>query len=198
MKTKKLLHDARGFSAIEVLVVVGLTVTLSSVAMIQVAMKALPDIKSSSAARAVMAQLNIAKELSQSQRRRVKVVFTAPNKIELFRQELPVGTPEKSISRTYLEGRVEFLLTPGLPDTPEAYGKGTATYFGGAANTIIYFDTQGQLVDGTGLPINGTVFLSIPLQPQASRAVAVFGSTGRIRTYRWNTRADGSGVWELS
>jgi hypothetical protein len=36
---------------------------------------------------------------------------------------------------------------------------------------------------GTGIPINGTVFLAVPNQPTTSRAITILGATGRVRSY---------------
>ena len=55
----------------------------------------------------------------------------------------------------------------------------------GAAQTIS-FNTEGMMVDGSGNPLNGTVFLMIPKNVGSARAVTVLGSVGRVRGYRWN------------
>jgi hypothetical protein len=47
------------------------------------------------------------------------------------------------------------------------------------------FGPDGSFVDPTGVPVNGTVFLGVPGQVETARAVTVFGSTGRVRGYRW-------------
>jgi hypothetical protein len=37
--------------------------------------------------------------------------------------------------------------------------------------------------------LNGTIVLASPNILNSTRAVTVFGSTGRVRGYRWNSKA---------
>src|SRR6266850_1667344 len=46
--------------------------------------------------------------------------------------------------------------------------------------------TGGSLVDQDGLTLNGTVFVALPNDKQSARAVTIFGSTGRVRGFRWD------------
>jgi hypothetical protein len=48
------------------------------------------------------------------------------------------------------------------------------------------FTSDGSLIDETGIPVNGTVFLGLPPHVQSARGVTVFGGTGRVRGFRWN------------
>ena len=81
------------------------------------------------------------------------------------------------------ESGVQYGVNAALADTPDAFGKLSATSFGGAAT--IRFNTEGALVTAGGAPVNGTVFLTIPGQTLSYRAVTVQGSTGRVRGYKW-------------
>ena len=69
-------------------------------------------------------------------------------------------------------------------NTPDGFGRASATDFGGAA--AVMFTSDGMFTDQTGNPINGSVFLGQPSRPMTSRALTVFGPTARIRVYRWN------------
>jgi hypothetical protein len=56
----------------------------------------------------------------------------------------------------------------------------------GSATTEMKFAPDGTLIDQDGVALNGTVFVALGNQALSTRAVAVFGSTGRIRAYRWD------------
>jgi hypothetical protein len=154
---------------------------LSGMAVLQIG-NARPAARGDGAMRVVMSQLNTARELSITQRRNIAVSFTEANQIQLVREDLPDG--ETVLATIPLEGGVRFELTPDLPDTPEGFGKGEAVDFGDALS--ILFTTDGTLVDQTGAPVNGTVFLAVPGESMSARAVTVLGATGRVRAYKWN------------
>jgi prepilin-type N-terminal cleavage/methylation domain-containing protein len=127
-------------------------------------------IQGDNAMRAVIAELNSARDMAVMQRRNMEVQFVGGNWVRVVRHEAPgiVTTVVRSVA---LEGNAVFALVPGVPDTPDAQ--------------IVMFGTDGTLIDGNGNPLNGTVFLAIANQPKSVRAVTVLGTTGRIRGYRW-------------
>jgi prepilin-type N-terminal cleavage/methylation domain-containing protein len=178
---RRLTGDERGFSAAELMVVVGIVGVVSAMAVFQIG-AAQPAIRGDGAMRIIMGNLNTARERSITERRNFIVEFIEPNQVRLERQEVPVGTTV--LSTIPLEGGVRFYLFDHLPDTPEAFGKGGAIDFG-AAETIL-FSTDGTLINQSGAPANGTVFLGIPGQPRSARAVTVLGTTGRVRAYKWD------------
>jgi hypothetical protein len=49
------------------------------------------------------------------------------------------------------------------------------------------FQSDGTFTDGSGNPINGTVFLMVANVKNSGRAVTVLGNTGRIRGWQYNT-----------
>jgi hypothetical protein len=77
--------------------------------------------------------------------------------------------------------------SPALPDTPDGFGKATATAFG--ALTPPMFTTDGSLINSNGDVINGTVFIGVTGDPLSARAVTIFGATGAIRMWKWNGSA---------
>jgi len=132
--------------------------------------------------RVVEWQLKLARETAINQRRSIEIKFTNPNLITVTRDNLPNGTTV--ISTIYLEHNAQFMQFPGQVDTPDKFGNTTAICFGGA--TAIMFTADGMFVDQNGNPVNGTIFIGQPGRPFTSRALTVFGSTARIRSYRWN------------
>ena len=134
----------------------------------------------------VMSQLRMARDLAINQRRTMEVEFLAPNEIRIVRQDIPAGTT--LMNQFFLEGTVQFLQFPGVPDTPDGFGDSDEVDFSGANQ--FGFVGDGMLVDLSnpavaGTPISGTVFLGVPNQPASARAVTVFGGTGRVRGYTW-------------
>ena len=182
------LRSGRGFSLVEVLLVVSIMGILATMAIVQFNV-AQPVLKGDGAMRVVMGQMRMARELAISERRYMRVTFTNPNEMEIFREEVP-GPTTTSKGEIILEGNVQFALISSLSDTPDAFGKASAVDFGMVTN--LKFAPDGTLVNQDGSAINGTVFLAIPNVSLSARAVTVLGSTGRIRGYRW----DGSG-WKL-
>lgn len=168
---------------IEMVLVVGIMSVVSALAMFQIG-EVQPAFKGDAAMRTVMAQLNTARELSITQRRVIQVRFINSSEVQLVRQDIPVGTTV--LATIPFEGRVRFALSPGVPDTPDAFGNGSPISFGAA--TSVAFTSDGTFISNSGGPANGTVFLAIPSEPRSTRAVTVLGATGRVRGYKWDGR----------
>jgi hypothetical protein len=142
-----------------------------------------PGLVADGAMRSLMGQFNAARELAVAQRRNVQLTFDVVNNTyTVTRLDEPQGTTV--IAQAPFEGGVKFGVVAGVPDTPDAFGNVSATYFGNAQ--VVLFNSEGMLVDGAGNPVNGTVFITIPNMAQSYRAVTVLGAIGRVRGYRWN------------
>jgi len=165
------------------MVTLGIFGTLATMAAFQIG-SARPGFLGDGGMRVVIAQMNVARERALTERRNIRVNFIAPNKIQLIRQEVPLGTT--TLTTVDLESGVTFGLTPTVPDTPDAFGNATAVSFGAAAQ--YWFTSDGLLTDQNLAPISGTVFLTLPGQTRAARAVTILGATGRIRGYKWDGR----------
>jgi Tfp pilus assembly protein FimT len=175
-------RSERGVSLLDTIATLGIMGVLASIAVVQLG-TARRSLQGDGAVRAVMAQLNSAREMAITRRRNMRLTFTNPNKVQVVREEVP-GPTLTAVSSVVFEGGVRFLLTPGVPDTPDAFGKASAVAFGTA--TELKFNPQGQFVDQNGALINGTVFVALGGETQSTRAVTVMGSTGRVRGFRWN------------
>ena len=169
-----------GFSLIELLLVLGVGATLLGMAAISV-QGFVTMSKADSAAYRVATTLRYGRDAAIAQRRTVDVVFVPPNQIQLVRNEIPNGATV--ISTVVFENAARFALTAGLPDTPDRFGNASATDFDGV--DVIRFAPDGTLTDGAGVPLNGTVFLTLPNQPLGARAVTITGATARSQAYRW-------------
>jgi type II secretory pathway pseudopilin PulG len=170
-----------GFSLIETVMVLGVMSIVGSIAVLQIG-AVQPALKGDGAMRVMMAQLSTARELSITQRRQMQVEFVGTNAVRITRQEVPTGTTV--LSTVPVEGGIKYSLIPGVGDTPDGFGHASAVDFGVA--TSIFFTSDGSLIDQSGNPLNGTVFVSIPGVARSLRAVTILGGTGRIRGYKWD------------
>jgi Tfp pilus assembly protein FimT len=183
MTKKEPAGSERGYSAIELMMTLGVIATVSAMAAFQIG-NARPSFKGDGAMRVVMAQMNTARELALTQRRSIEIKFLNNNQIQLIRQEVPIANGTTLLTTVFIEGGLTYSLTSGLPDTPDGFGKASAVDFGTATQMV--FSSDGTLVNQSGAPISGTVFVSIPGQARSSRAVTILGATGRIRGFKWD------------
>ncbi len=188
-----------GYSLIELMLVVGIMGVITAGAVVQIGTTT-AAMRGDGAMRVVRSQLNQAQQMSISQRRYIRVTFdSTANQVTVVREE--IGGTTTTLSSVPFEGGVKFMLTSGLPDTPDAFGNTAATAFTSAQGTfasaagstsVAKFAPDGTLVDWNGQLTNGTVFTGVTQSSLSARAVTVLGSTGRVRSYRWNGR-----VWVL-
>src|SRR5262247_1966036 len=108
-------NSERGFSLLELVVVVGITVVLGGMAVVQISAtrKAL---RGDSGMRVVMTQLVQAREAAITQRRNMRMVFDWGNRVQIIREEAP-GPTTTLISSTFFEGQVQYVKTVA-DDTP--------------------------------------------------------------------------------
>lgn len=181
VQQRRLFGDERGFSLAEILTIVALIGVLFGITIIAF-QAAATTIQGDSNLRIVERQLKLARDTAVAQRRSVEIQFVQPNSMLVIRRDLPSGTT--LLQSAIMESNTTFMRFAGIPDTPDAYGGTGALNFGGA--TTLMFTSDGMFVDGAGTPVNGSIFIGQAGKPVTQRAVTVFGSTARIRTYRWN------------
>lgn len=187
-RTGDLARQARtrvdgGFSLVDLLMVVAIMGIMLAIAVPSIN-TALVDARSNAAMRAVQGHLRAARDAAVSLRRVVEVQFVGTGELRSTRLE---GTARVALQTTVLEQGMRFVVTGGLPDTPDAFGNSRAVDFGGPLT--VFFQPDGSLGDSTGLPVSGTVFLAVPSRVLTSRAITVLGPTGRVAAYRWDGSA---------
>jgi prepilin-type N-terminal cleavage/methylation domain-containing protein len=181
-----------GFSLIELLFVVFILATTAGIA-IPVSRGFITSGKADSATLLALSALQEARERAINERRNIQVNFVAPNRICILRIE-PAGaaaTPDSCadgagvtfLTRVELEGLQTFRLVTGVPDTPDKFGKTTATHFTG--KLPVMFTSDGSLIDLDGDVVNGSIFLAGTGAGDSVRAVTIFGVTGLMRTWKW-------------
>ena len=189
----------RGFSLIELTVVIGIIVILSAMAIYQMG-PALGGERADVAMRQVVEQLRSARELAITNRRWVQVTFpvvvvggVSENQVQTtIKNSLTVGAgPDVALLPVGIQRPMTFLVfaAPVL-DTPDAFGNASAIEFGGVAGGPVggmFFDGDGEMVNGATLqPMSGSVFIGVAGHPESARAITVLGTTGRIRGWTWN------------
>ncbi len=177
-------HRERGFSLVEMMVVVGIGGVLAAMMVIQIE-AARPGLRGDGAMRVILGQMRMARERAITERRYMRVTFPTPNRIDVLREEVP-GPATTLVSSTVLEGGVIYTLMDGVPNTPDSFGFGSAIDFGVVTN--VKFSPDGTLVNQDGASTNGSVFLAVPELERSARAITVLGSTGRVRAFRWDGR----------
>lgn len=191
----------QGFSVIEVLVVISIMLILTAFAIFQ-STGSLAAYKANAAQDAVFSQLRVARGLAISQRRTVQVwvdqSFSGPGGTQQVKYQVlaaaQTGEAAGTLVAVPLPGPVQFVLEPGVPDTPMAFGNSTAVYIGNTSGgpAVMQFNPTGTFTDNTGTTIlNGTIFLGISGQTSTARAVTIMGGTGRVRQYVWNAGSVG-------
>jgi prepilin-type N-terminal cleavage/methylation domain-containing protein len=191
MRSRKM----RGFSLIELMVVIALTlvVTAFSVMTIQ------PSLKQGHVTQAfnqTLMALRQARDFSIAQRQIYYVTFSnaaVPNTITITQGS--TGT----VTTTYsLPSDVAFVAIPGIPvsqaafpTTPDLFGIGaTAIDFdqgiAGGVKSVIYFYPDGSAEDVIGNVNNGVVYVAMPGFVNTSRAITLWGATGRLRAWHIN------------
>lgn len=188
-----------GFSVLEVVVVMGVVLVVTASALINL----LPSIKTSrsnAAMELVLGEMRRAHERAIDERRIYRVTFAAPNtiqvdvgKVAIIGSTITDSAPAFAAAQPplTLPGSVQFVVVPGIPTnplaTPDGLGSGaTAIDFdlgNGGGGTQIYFQPDGRALDaGNGLN-DGVVYLAEPNNLFSSRAVSLFGSTGRTKSW---------------
>ena len=184
------VRSESGYSAIELIVMLVIIAVLTTIAALQVG-ASLPAFRGDGGMRVLASQMTTARELAIAERRYMRVTFTAPNLLQIVREEVP-GPTTTVVKSVVFESGVQYLLVTGVPDTPDGFGRSAAVSFGTVTN--VKFSPDGTLVNQDGVSVNGTVFLAISgAAPLSARAVTVLGSTGRVRAYKWNGRQ-----WKLA
>jgi prepilin-type N-terminal cleavage/methylation domain-containing protein len=189
----------QGFTMLELLVVVGIIVIVFAMA-IAAFVPAIQTAKYDAAMREVLDQLRQAREYSLANRRYVQVTFPTVATAQGPQYQVVLtqmnsltaggGAVNPVLSTTPIQYPAQFYVTPGYVDTPDGFGNAAPIVFGqtaGGPATGMMFQSDGEFVSAATLqPIDGTVFMGLPGNPVAGRAVTVLGSTGRVRGWKAN------------
>jgi|HubBroStandDraft_4_1064222.scaffolds.fasta_scaffold102478_2 type II secretory pathway pseudopilin PulG len=194
-------NGERGFSMIELSVVIGLIMIISAMAIFAY-LPLLQDANFDSSMRQVLDQLRQAREYSIANRRYVQLTFPTPvvggaTQYQIVMTEMDSltaggGAVNPVLSTVPIHPPAQYLVLSAL-DTPDGFCLGAPaaavdfkTVAGGTPVSVL-FQSDGELVDGASYqPVNGTIFLGQPGKATSARAITILGTTGRVRAWKSN------------
>lgn len=198
-KEATLSGSHRGFSLLEMMIVVAITIILAGITFISL-QPMLKEAHVDSAYDTVLMTLRNYRSRAVTERKRYIVAFTAPGLITVsyWGVGTPVAPAPVVVETLSLPNDIQFMVQAGMPSTsttvPDGFGNGgTAIDFGqtlgiGSLNYVMFMpDGSSQDTSnpgGNGNLNNGIIYLGRPNELTTMRAVTIFGSTGRIRGWR--------------
>jgi prepilin-type N-terminal cleavage/methylation domain-containing protein len=194
----------RGFSLLELLIAIAIGLTMASVAF----MAMMPLFKENHVDQAYDTTLSVIRtyrNLSITQSKRYILVFTAPATItvQYWGVGVPVSPAPVTVATYLLPTDMQFAVQAGFPgtapDIPADNGI-TPIQFNActvveAGNPCLIFYPDGSAQDDLGNYNSGIVYITRPTSDMySSRAITVFGTTGRTRGWRLYNQS-GANVW---
>jgi len=184
----------RGFSVVEMMIVVAIMMIVMGTAFIQIA-PSLKNAKSETALQTTWGQMRRAHELAVDRRSVYRVSFIAPRTIQLDRVDINPATLAKAFtfqSSIDLPSDISFSVVAGIPvsaaTVPEGYGNGsTAIDFNrdfGGGGTEVYFQRDGRALNAANQLNNGLVYMCRTGEYKSCKAVSLVGATGRSKGWR--------------
>lgn len=175
------MRGSSGFSIVELAMTLGLSFVLAGVAALAF-QEAQSVLSANSGEQIVNSKLRMARDTAIAQRTNISVSFVDPNSIQVQ------GNRLIDVETTSFPKGIRYGAPSAAPTNPDSLA-GVVDVRG---RSIVFFGDGSARDPGTGNPINGVVFLYDPASPDsaATSAVTIAGSTGRVRTYRYNSRSN--------
>jgi Tfp pilus assembly protein FimT len=198
---RELSNRMSGFSLIETLILLSLIMITSGIFFMSL-QPALKDTRVTNGYNTTLMTLRRAREAAIAERRVYVITFNntvTPNTITITRAATGLV-----ISVQVLPNDIVFKTLPGLPNSvatsPDHFGTGgIAVDFdqgvSGGAKNIICFNPDGSAQDVNSNSNNGVVYLARSADLYSSRAITLWGSTGRLRGYRLYPNMTGGAIW---
>jgi hypothetical protein len=159
---------------------------------------ALNTAKSNTGMEFVLGELRRAHQRAVDERRIYRVTFVAPQTIQVdVGQVANIATIVSGSAPIFTQAQlpltlppgVQFAVVPGVPTTPQTTPDGFGTgnnaidfdISNGGGGTQIYFQPDGRALDGANRLNNGVIYIAQPNNLFSSRAVSIYGSTGRLK-----------------
>jgi prepilin-type N-terminal cleavage/methylation domain-containing protein len=181
----------RGFTLLEMTIALAIGVTMAAITCIAL----MPLFNESHVDAAYDTTLSVVHDYrnqSIKQSKRYIISFTTPGTItvQYWGVGVPVSPAPVTVATYTLPPDIQFTVQAGFPtNAPDSFGTGvTAIDFdqgmGLGSQNYIMFMPDGSSQDTLGNYNSGVVYLGRPGDLYSSRAVSVFGTTGRIRGWR--------------
>jgi len=214
--SSKSARQSRGFSLLEMAIVMSMILIMATVSFLSMQ----PMVKQqhvTNAYNTVLSAMRQARDNSVAQRTSYVVTLdstTTPHSVTVAPTFVATQGIHPPITYT-LPGDVKFSVQAGIPTaptkTPDGFGVGatpidfgyTGQGVGVGGKNQIYFCPDGSAQDATGGAgqctgnlNNGVVYMARSGELLSSRALTVWGATGRIRGWRLYTLGPGGVAWQ--
>jgi len=181
----------RGFSLLEMMIVIAIGMTVAGISVMSL-MPMLQETHVDNAYDTTLSVLRNYRNLAISTSKRYIVTFTGPGTITVTRWDYatPVSPVPVFVASYTLPPDIQFAVQPGFPAAaPDGFGTGlTAIDFdqnmGLGSQNYVMFMPDGSSQDLLGNYNSGIVYVSRINDYYRSRALTVWGTTGRIRGWR--------------
>ena len=207
-------HQARGFSLLEMVIVIALIIVLASISFISM-VPVMKQQRVTNAYNTTLAAMRQARDNAIAQRTSYSVTFSSaatPSTITVGPTLASGFQGQQGTVIFQLPTDVSFLAAGPVSSTPtpDGYGTGSnAIDFGYTANgvgtggqTVVYFCPDGSAQDAengsgncAGSADGGVVYISRSGDILSSRAISLWGSTGRMRGWRLYPKTGGGYQW---
>jgi len=181
----------RGFSLLELLITVAIGITMAGVTFIAM----MPLFKQNHIDQAYDTTLSVVRNYrnqSITQGKRYILIFTAPRTItvQYWGVAVPVNPAPVTVATYTLPQDMQFAVQAGFPNPgPDGFGTGAAAVTMNACavtgTSCLIFYPDGSAQDDLGNFNSGVIYITNPSSSiYSSRAITIFGSTGRVRGWR--------------
>jgi type II secretory pathway pseudopilin PulG len=192
-------RNETGFSLLEVVVVLGIIFVVFGTALFNLG-PALNTAKSNTGMELVLGELRRAHERAVDERRIYRVTFVAPQTIQVdVGQVANIASTVTGSAPAFTQAQPPLILPPGVQfaavagipttaqTTPDGFGTGNKAIdfdiSSGGGGTQIYFQPDGRALDGANRLNNGVIYIAQPNNLFSSRAVSLYGATGRVKPW---------------
>jgi type II secretory pathway pseudopilin PulG len=204
-------RQIRGFSLLELMIVVVIGFTLASISFIAL-MPMFTENHIDQAYDLTLSVLRTYRSEAIEQSNRYIITFQPPNTMQVQvwgYAPPPAPSPAPVAVNTYtLPPDMQYAVQAGFPNGPDGFGSGTSAIFfetvaGMASSCAIVasgqpcmiFYPDGSVQDDQGNTINGVIYITRPTSNvYSSRAIDFWGTTGRLRGWRLYSKS-GTNTW---
>jgi prepilin-type N-terminal cleavage/methylation domain-containing protein len=184
-------NRSRGFTLLEMMITVAIILIMAAVAVLAF-MPVLELNHVNSAYDTTLSVIRNYRNLAITQSKRYIVTFTTPGTITVQRWDyaVPVSPAPVTVQTFALPTDITYAVQAGFPSTaPDGFGTGIVAIdfdqsMGLGSQDYIMFMPDGSSQDTLGNYNSGVIYMSRTGDIYNSRAITVWGTTGRVRGWR--------------